>query len=247
MSPDAPGAARQRAAVPPLFVELVSTKTADGIELDGASYRPGDGNTRQRRGFLLVHGMRWNFYRGPSRWLGPLLAMQGYDCLALNLRDHDSSEPQGLENAFHDLRAGVDLLMQRCNEVIPFAHGYGCTKVMSYAAQSGDARVRRHVLTTLGAVARNHPPIWQAALGFARIMPGRSLVVQGAADALIEARIRADELARAAPASRVDVVLLEGANHYFDDRHDALVDCVTAWEERTRSAAANAASNPSAA
>lgn len=222
-------------AIPPVFVELVSASTADGQELDGARYRPRGGNTRNGRGFLLVHGMRWNFYRGPSRWLGPLLAMRGYDCLALNLRDHDSAEPQGLDDAFHDLRAGIDLLMRECREVVPLAHGYGCTKVMAYAAQSGDARVRRHVLTTLGAVQRNHPPLWIKALELSRSMTGCTLVVQGEIDRLIEARPRAEELGRSAPGTDLELVLLEGANHYFDGRHEALVDCIADWETLTRS------------
>lgn len=217
-----------------LVLELVTVRTGDGHDLDGALYRPARGNSRDGRAFLLVHGMRWNFYRGPSRWLAPMLAQQGYDCLALNLRDHDSTAPQGLHDAFHDLRAGADRLGREGGEVILLAHSYGCTKVMSYAAQSDDRRVSRHVLTTLGAVQRNHPPIWKGALQAAHVMQGHTLVVQGAIDHLIEAKPRADELAAAAPSTAVELVLLEGANHYFDDRHGELVDCVAAWEACTR-------------
>jgi pimeloyl-ACP methyl ester carboxylesterase len=219
------------------IVQLVTERTEDGLELHGARYRPAKGNVRERRGFLLVHGIRWNFYSGPSRWIAPLLAGQGYDCLALNLRDHDSAEPKGLDDAFHDLRAGIDALLRDCAEAIPLAHGYGCTKVMSYAMQSGDYRVRRHVLTTLGAVRRNHPPIWQYALARARTMSGRTLVVQGAIDELIEARPCAEELAAAAVESKVDIVLMQGANHYFDSRHAELIGCIADWEVRTRQAA----------
>ena len=105
---------------------------------------------------------------------------------------------------------------------------------MAYAAQSGDSRVSRQVLTTLGAVQRNHPPIWQQALDRARGMRGRTLVVQGAIDRLIEAQPRADELTAAAIDTAVEVVLLEGANHYLDDRHAELIECVTTRESRTR-------------
>lgn len=216
---------------PAVSLELISVTTADGVELDGARYRPERANGRAL-GILLVHGMRWNFYRGPSRWLAPMLAERGYVCLALNLRDHDSTVPGGLDDAHHDLRAGIDHLLHECTEVIPFAHGYGCTKVMCYTAHSGDRRARRHVLTTLGAVHRNHPGIWQQALQGASQMAGETLVVQGAADLLIEARARGDELAAAAPRSRVEVVLLEGANHYFDARHRELVERAVAWIDR---------------
>jgi len=217
-----------------VVLELVSVQTGDGVELDGAYYRPAQGNSREGRAFLLVHGMRWNFYRGPSRWIAPMLAGRGYDCLALNLRDHDSTEPQSLDDAFHDLRAGVDRLLREDGEVIPFAHGYGCTKVIGYAARSGDSRVGRHVLTTLGAVRRSHPSIWKGALQAGHAMPGQTLVVQGAADDRLDARPSADDLAAAAPNTRLELVLLDGANHYFDNRHSELIDCVTAWEVRTR-------------
>jgi hypothetical protein len=216
------------------MLELISVQTGDGVELDGVHYRPAQGNSREGRAFLLVHGMRWNFYRGPSRWIAPMLAERGNDCLALNLRDHDSTEPQGLKDAFRDLRAGVDRLLREGAEVIPFAHGYGCTKVMAYAAHSADTRIRRHVLTTLGAVRRGHPAIWRGALEAAHAMQGRTLVVQGAIDHLIDARPSADDLAAAAPGSTLDLVLLEGANHYFDDRHRELIECVVEWEARTR-------------
>ena len=60
-------------------------------------------------------------------------------------------------------------------------------------------------------------------------MRGATLVVQGAADPLIEARARADELLDAAKSSRIDVVLLDGANHYFDQRHRELATSIGAW------------------
>jgi len=63
---------------------------------------------------------------------------------------------------------------------------------------------------------------------------GETLVVQGAIDQLIQARARADELKAAATGSRVETVLLEGANHYFDECHDELADCVLDWIHRVR-------------
>jgi alpha/beta superfamily hydrolase len=60
-------------------------------------------------------------------------------------------------------------------------------------------------------------------------MRGATLIVQGGADPLIEARERADELLDAAKSSRVDVVLLDGANHYFDQRRRELATSIGAW------------------
>jgi predicted alpha/beta hydrolase len=212
-----------------ISVELVTVATVDGIELDGAMYQP---KTKQkgRASILMVHGLTWNFYRGPSRWLPPLLAGEGYGCLSLNMRDHDLSEPKDFGLAHHDLRAGIDYLESRGSaEIILLAHGFACNKVVCYAGLSGDYRPRRCVLTTLGAVKAYRPEIWTMVLRRAPEMRGATLIVQGGADPLIEARARADELLDAAKSSRVDIVLLDGANHYFDQRHRELATSIDTW------------------
>jgi alpha-beta hydrolase superfamily lysophospholipase len=220
-----------------MSLELVTINTADGIELDGALYQPdAKQEERRRASILMVHGLTWNFYRGPSRWLPPLLAAEGYACLSLNMRDHDLSEPKDFELAHHDLRAGIDFLEAGGSaDVVLLAHGFACNKVVCYAGLSGDQRTRRCVLTTFGAVKAYRPEIWAMVLRCAPDMQGATLVVQGAADPLIEARERADELVAAAAASRVDVVLLDGANHYFDQRHPELANLIGAWLRGGRS------------
>jgi alpha-beta hydrolase superfamily lysophospholipase len=217
--------------------ELVTVATADGVELDGALYRPAAQDTRRKASVLMVHGLTWNFYRGPSRWLPPLLAASGYPCLSLNMRDHDLAEPRDFDLAHHDLRAGVDYLAaQNGGEIVLLAHGFACNKVARYAASSQDSIPRRTILTTLGAAKAYRPEIWAAALGGAAAMRGDTLIVQGAIDTLIEARARADELTEAATASRVETVLLEGGNHYFDERHEALASVISRWLGRAGSA-----------
>jgi pimeloyl-ACP methyl ester carboxylesterase len=109
------------------------------------------------------------------------------------------------------------------------AHGYACNKVACYPAWSGDGRVRSLVLTTLGAVQAYRPDIWATVLREAGALEGRVLIVQGAIDPLIAAAERAEELRRAAERAAIDVVLLEGGNHYFDGRHAELAACVAGW------------------
>lgn len=213
-----------------MLVELTTVTTADGIELDGALYAPAA--PARPAAILMVHGLTWNFYRGPSRWLPPLLARAGYACLALNMRDHDLTEPKDFDLAHHDLRAGIDRLAAETDEVVVLSHGYACNKLVCYQAHSGDDRVRRCVLTTLGAIKAYRPEIWDQVLGAGHAMTGATLVVQGATDPLIEAQLRADELVHAASQGDIDVVLLEGANHYFDDRHEQLAACVVDWLDR---------------
>jgi hypothetical protein len=74
--------------------------------------------------------------------------------------------------------------------------------------------------------------------GCTRTFTGWSTAVTGctfwrrtAADPLIEAQARAQEFA-AATRVNVDVVLLEGANHYFDGRHRELAACIVPWLSR---------------
>ena len=46
-------------------MELVTVKTADSVELDGALYLPDGDAAEWRAPILAVHGLTWNFYRGP--------------------------------------------------------------------------------------------------------------------------------------------------------------------------------------
>ncbi len=212
-----------------MLTELLTVTTADGKALDGALYKPSVGSNRNR-GILLLHGLTWNFYQGPSRWLPPRLAPSGYTCLSINTRDHDLSEPVDFELSHHDIQAGIDALRaEGIDDITLLAHGYGCNKAIVFAAQSGNDSVERYVLATVGSVKGYRPDIWDDVLSRAGTMRGRTLLVQGAVDTLLEPKPRADELVAAAGGSAVDVVLLEGADHYFGTSQQELADCVSRW------------------
>jgi hypothetical protein len=216
-----------------MSIELVTLTTRDGVELDGAMYRPTAPAPTAKTSIVMVHGLTWNFYRGPSRWLPPLLAEAGFPCLSLNMRDHDLKEPKDFPLAHHDLRAGIDHLEGMGGEVVVLAHGFACNKLVCYAATSGDDRKRRQILTTFGAVKAYRPEIWGAVMASAPKMRGATLVIQGAVDPEIEPQARADELAAAATGSHVDVELLAGGDHYFNNRHAELAQAVTTWLGKT--------------
>lgn len=225
-----------------MSLELVTLSTADGIEIDGAWYLPDEAAPRRTAAILIVHGQTWNFYRGPSRWLPPLLAGSGYVCLALNMRDHDLGEVKDFDLSHHDLTAGIEFLEQRgAGEAVLLGHGYACNKLLCHTALSGDRRTFRRVLMTLGAVKAYKPEIWEKVLRSAGEIRGETLVVQGAADPLIAARERADELVQVARGATLEVVLLEGGDHYFNGQHNALADCVRNWLNRTQEAVARPA------
>lgn len=215
-----------------VLTELVTVTTADGVDLDGALYvTPASSGPRAR--VLMVHGLTWNFYRGPSRWLPALIAEAGYDCLSLNMRDHDLQQPKDFELSYHDLRAGLEYLRGR-NEtpVIALAHGYACNKLICYPAWSGDLRLRHYVLTTLGGVKNYRPDLWREVLHLAPRMAGNVLLIQGAADPNIDVHARAEELVSAATSANVEVVMLEGGNHYFDGCHAEFAATISRWLDR---------------
>src|SRR5258707_12413237 len=165
-----------------MLIELMTLKAEDGLELEGEMHRPGPKQPQRGVGIVMVHGLTWNFYRGPSRWLPPLLAAAGFPCLALNMRDHDLSEPRDFPLAHHDLRAGLDHMAgEGAREVVLLAHGFACNKLVCYAAASGDSRPHRQILTTFGAVKAYRPEIWSMGMESAPQMRGEALRVHGAA------------------------------------------------------------------
>jgi len=217
-----------------MYLDLVTIKTRDEIELDGAWYSVPTGNPHHAASILIVHGLGWNFYRGPSRWLPPLLAAAGYSCLALNTRDHDLKQVQDFDLSGHDIAAGIAFLERRSpGEVVLLGHGYGCNKILCYSSLSGDRRPFRRILTTLGAIKTYRPQVWETVLASSVGIVGEILVVQGADDSLIAAADRAAELSQAAGGANVETMLLEGADHYFNGRHDALARCILDWLART--------------
>jgi hypothetical protein len=211
-------------------VELVTVKTADNVELDGALYLPGGEVAKWGAPILAVHGLTWNFYRGPMRWLPASFIAGGYPCLSLNMRDHDLDQPKDFELSHHDLRAGIDFLIKRFGKTpVIVGHGYANNKIICYPAQSGDVRIERNVLTTLGSVKKYRPDIWDAVLQSASRIRGNALVVQGAIDELIEAKPRADEFVAVAKGCKVDVTHLEGGNHYFHGKEAELGRAIVGW------------------
>ena len=212
-----------------MAIELITVTTADGVDLDGARYRrPGAGPVRGS--VLMVHGLTWNFYRGPSRWLPPLLADAGYAVLSLNMRDHDLAEPKDFELSHHDLRAGVEWLRAHGPGVpVVVAHGFACNKVVCYPGWSGDGGVERYVLTTLGAVKAYRPDIWDTVL---TRRPGwragcwwcRAPSIRSSRPGLAR---RSCSGRPPPPGSRS--CLLDGANHYFDGRHGELAEAIVGW------------------
>ena len=106
-----------------MLVDLISVTSADGLNLDGAFFEPAPGVSPKGPvdAMLLIHGSGGNFYRTATKAMAEDLRNQGYACLAINTKGHDTVwSPQGsgeyygnaleiLDNSRHDLAAGYRL------------------------------------------------------------------------------------------------------------------------------------------
>ena len=134
----------------------MSTTTSDGIVMDGAFFAPEPGTSRKGPvdAILLIHGSGSRFYAPYSLEMAEDLRAQGYACLALNTRGHDTvwvNREDGTHhgNAFEildlsrlDLRAGIDYLCGLgYGSIGILGHSMGAVKVAYYAAIEQDDRV----------------------------------------------------------------------------------------------------------
>ncbi len=139
-----------------MLVDLINLASGDGVNLDGAFFEPA-ADVKPRGSvdaLLLIHGSGGNFYRPATKAMADDLRRQGYACLALNTKGHDTVwAPQGegryygnameiLDNSREDLRAGVDYLWAKGYRSIGLlGHSMGAVKVGYYAAMEADDRV----------------------------------------------------------------------------------------------------------
>ena len=137
-----------------MLVDLMSTITSDGIELDGALFPLAPEATRAGPvdAVLIMHGSHGNFYTTSSTTMAQTLSAQGYACLSLNAVAHDNvwaADGNYYGNAYDildrcrlDIRAGVDYLWElgyRSIGILGFS--MGAVRVAYYAAAEDDPRV----------------------------------------------------------------------------------------------------------
>ena len=139
-----------------MLVDLIIVTSADGLSLDGAFFEPATGVSPKGPvdAMLLIHGSGGNFYRTATKAMAEDLRNQGYACLAINTKGHDTVwSPQGsgeyygnaleiLDNSRHDLAAGIDYLWEKGYRNIGLlGHSMGAVKVGYYAATEDDDRL----------------------------------------------------------------------------------------------------------
>lgn len=134
-------------AQPPVVsTEFIRLTTADGVETAGLVYAPV--GRALRGGVALIHGYASNFYSGSTGHLSRELAARGFTTLAINMRDHDAGPKTTLfeENRW-DEQAAVDELSRRgAGPLAIVGSSLGTNRVLFYAAETQDPRIRAIVL-----------------------------------------------------------------------------------------------------
>jgi len=137
-----------------VLVDLVSTRTSDGVLLHGALTVP----ERVRGSLLGVHGAWGNFYGTPVAQFLADAPVRGIAALSMNGRGHDlGSLGDGercigflrdlFEQAPLDLEAAARLLQDRgIGRFVSVAHSYGSHRTTYWQAQPGSLRAAGVVL-----------------------------------------------------------------------------------------------------
>ncbi|MFI5375419.1 MAG: alpha/beta hydrolase [Candidatus Rokuibacteriota bacterium] len=140
---------------------LVSTRTRDGVILDGLAVEP---RGRRRTALVWVHGLGSAFSSGQPlvRALSGRLARAGIGYLKLNTRGHDTVARHGgrlagaaferFGESVADIRAMIELASASgYRRVVLAGHSTGANTVRNYAARLRDRRVAAMIL--IGPVA----------------------------------------------------------------------------------------------
>lgn len=140
-----------------ISLELVRTRTADGVLLHGALTGRGS-----REGLLAVHGAWGNFYATPVFDLLEAATDHGLAALSLNNRGHDlgslgDGEPciglarEQFEDTLPDLDAAASLLEDTgAQRMVCVAHSFGAHKASYWMAERRPAAVSGLVLLSPG-------------------------------------------------------------------------------------------------
>ena len=132
--------------------ELITIKSEDSCELDGAFYQASEGKklTSDKCVVYLIHGRSMNFYTGFPRFVPPALTAIGCDCLSLNRRGRSiltltpGWKPEGdavsmFSDQMNDALAGLEYLKNHgYTRIIVGGHSQGGLLSAALAAQDSD-------------------------------------------------------------------------------------------------------------
>ncbi len=174
-----PHASSALAAAAGCSVEQVALRTTDGAVLHGILYRPAA--HPRPIALLLVHGFGANFYEAYFPSFAQAVAEQGYACLALNMRDHDTG-PKVSDFADNeaDIAAAAAYLRKLGHPKLALlGQSMGANRVLYYQAATRDPGV---VATLLVAAPGNlfEWNVWQFGREKAQATVDEALALQKA-------------------------------------------------------------------
>jgi pimeloyl-ACP methyl ester carboxylesterase len=210
-------------------MELVTVKTQDEVYLDAAWYP----NPDTRLGVILIHGKGQNFYTSVARWLAPYLSTMGFSSLALNMRDHDHSEIDGLSGAVQDIDAGVRFLVQQgIKKYLLVGISYGSNKAALYLSEEiNQDRLLGLIFLSAGGIKTYLPDLWTDVLHKLHKSRFPILVIQAGADEHVPNPKEAGEeiIDSAGNSDKAQMVLIQGANHGFVNHQEEVYGEIKNW------------------
>ncbi len=135
-------------------VELVSTTSSDGVQLDGSLTRPTSPPNPTFDAAILHHGVGSNFYNASFfAHMQRALTEAGVAVLRVNNRGHDLAynSPKGrlgaafevVDDCRHDWKAWIDFAETRgFGRILLWGHSLGAVKTIYYLATERDPRIR---------------------------------------------------------------------------------------------------------
>jgi pimeloyl-ACP methyl ester carboxylesterase len=210
-------------------MELVTVKTIDGVYLDAAWYPSND----SRIGVILVHGKAQNFYTSIVRWLGPYFLKQGFSSLALNMRDHDHSEVDGISGAVHDIEAGVTFLKEQdIEKFFLVGASYGSNKIVLYLPNvENPDQLLGLILLSAGGIRTYNPDLWKEVAGILHKNNFPLLIIQAEADEHVSSPQEAGEelINMTAHPIKAHLAVIEGADHGFSNHQEDVYKEINNW------------------
>jgi pimeloyl-ACP methyl ester carboxylesterase len=167
--------------------QIVVTRAADGVPLDGALFGKHGGNQTELA-IVWIHGGLSNFYGRAYIALGRFLAQLGYQFISGNTRGHDAYTliegqddliPGGscfedFELSIHDVRGWVDYADSLGTRgIVLGGHSQAVAKVLNYQIEHDDIRVK--ALIAASPTGRDRTPPARLAMAQAMRAEGRGL------------------------------------------------------------------------
>ena len=210
-------------------MELVTVNTSDGIFLDAAWYPNNESNV----GVILLHGKGQNFYTSVVRWLAPYLSTIGFSSIAINLRDHDHRETEGIELANKDINAGVNFLKDKgIDKIFLIGVSFGSNKAALYPSEKfTNDLIKGLILLSAGGSRTDLPDLWRRVVKNLEGVTLPLFVIQAGSDEFVsqprEAGLELIEASNNSPLNHL--VVIDGANHGFTNHKEEVSIEICNW------------------